>query len=285
MTSHTLSLHGFNLTVNTRFGLIERFAKGALEILHPAKIGPPNPLTSAAYPLFPFSGRIANANFEFRGKVIDLPRNFPPEPHAIHGFSWEADWSIIKASEDRLHLQHDYEARDWPWTYRADQIFKLTPAGLTLDLTLTNLSDHPMPGGFGWHPFFPSNGAAITADVFGFWPSDKGGIPNAPTALPATYDLRTTKNVEGLDLDHCFQAGPQGATISYPNHSVRIDYSEVFTQFIVYNPSGETFFCAEPISHAPDAANSALPHEITGWQVIEPDQSIGGTIWLSVEDT
>lgn len=278
----TLSRAGFELVVSPRFGLVLSFRRDGMDILHPAPDGPPNPLTSAAYPLIPFSGRIANASFKFGGQRIELPKNFPPEPHAIHGFSWEADWSVSQQAESVICLRHVYSGDTWPWQYEAEQRFELLPDGLSLQINLTNLSDRPMPGGLGWHPFFPSSGASIQADVFGYWPSEKGGTPKSCAPLPSEFDIRTLKLVEGLDLDHCFQAGPEPALIFYESHSVEISYSPVFTQLIVYNPADQDFFCTEPVSHSPDAANSDLPRTETGWKTLGAGETLSGDIRLSI---
>lgn len=282
MPSTTIEKFGFELTVNTRFGLVESYRRGGVDILWPAAPGEPNPLTSAAYPLIPFSGRIGNAQFEFQDRKIELPKNFPPEPHAIHGFSWEADWEIYDQTNRAIHLVHDYKAAAWPWSYRAGQRFLVSEDGLHVFITLENRSETDMPAGIGWHPFFPSSGASITADVSGYWPSEKSGVPKDPASVPDEFDLRRVKQVEGLDLDHCFQAGREGALIDYRFRKVRISYSEVFTQFIVYNPADEGFFCAEPVSHSPDAANSTHSPDVTGWRTLAPGEMMSGLIRMVV---
>ncbi|MEO0982364.1 MAG: aldose 1-epimerase, partial [Pseudomonadota bacterium] len=142
-------------------------------------------LQQGAFPMAPFSGRIGSGRFVFAGRQIELPKNFPPEPHAIHGFSWTATWSSAAISERSQRLTHDYDGADWPWPYRAEQVFSLIEDGLELSLSLQNSSADEMPAGFGWHPYFPSDGAEIEADVREIWPSGDSMIPAEPELLSA----------------------------------------------------------------------------------------------------
>ena len=57
---------------------------------------------TSSFPLVPFSNRIRNAAFRFRGRVIQLPQNFRPEPHAIHGHAWRAPWRVAARSDAGL---------------------------------------------------------------------------------------------------------------------------------------------------------------------------------------
>jgi len=51
----------------------------------------------AAFPLVPYSNRIREGRFAFRGRTVALPLNRPPERHAIHGHGWQARWQVIEA--------------------------------------------------------------------------------------------------------------------------------------------------------------------------------------------
>jgi len=46
------------------------------------------PYQTAAFPLVPYSNRIRDGRFAFRGRAVRLPLNRPPERHAIHGHGW-----------------------------------------------------------------------------------------------------------------------------------------------------------------------------------------------------
>ena len=89
-------------------GCVSAFRWRGQDILRPfdPAVGPNASATDyAAFPLFPFSGRIANGRFSFGGKAYHLPPNFPPEPHAIHGQGWQSEWDVTDHGENHEHYQ------------------------------------------------------------------------------------------------------------------------------------------------------------------------------------
>jgi aldose 1-epimerase len=248
-----------------------------------------NALGLAAFPLFPFSGRIANGRFRHGSREIILRPNFPPEPHAIHGQAWQNVWRLADHSRREATLTYDHAAnvdeKDWPWPYRALQRFLLGERGLLLSLSLTNLGATPMPAGMGWHPYFPKGVAQLSADVTEIWRSGDDMIPERPAALDRSSDLRSPRAVSSLDLDNAFGFGDGGSVIDWPNPGLRVRLlaSDELRHLVVYTPPGEDYFCVEPTSHAPDAVNSALPAELTGRRDLLPGATLAAMIELDVE--
>ena len=64
-----------------------------------------------------------------------LARNFPPEPHAIHGVGFEKPWQVESRAADsaQLRLTHRPDA-GWPWAFDARQRITLTDDLLILEL-------------------------------------------------------------------------------------------------------------------------------------------------------
>lgn len=243
------------------------------------------PTAYAAFPLMPFSGRIANGEFSYGGKQISLHHNFPPEPHAIHGHGWERAWTVTKKDNTSLVIEFSYREADWPWAYNADQHFTLTPDGLKLELSITNTSSSTMPAGIGWHPYFPVEGACVRSDVSAIWLSGDDMIPSAPSPLSADNDLREMRDVQTLQLDNAFDVN-SGETHLYwekEHRAVKMTASDTLRRLIVFTPQDTDFFCIEPVSHAPNAVNSGQPDDVTGLKHLEPGETLSGTITLSVE--
>ena len=239
----------------------------------------------AAFPLFPFSGRIENARFSFENDEYALTPNFPPEPHAIHGNAWQSPWQLLEQSRQSIHFFFEYAGPDWPWNFRAEQGFALTDHGLRVDLMLTNLSDKIMPGGIGWHPYFPRGDATLEADVSAVWLSGEDMIPEAPEPLTDETDLTHPREVNQLRLDNAFTAGIRGAQMRWEDQSksVTMTASEALRHLVVYTPEGEDYFCVEPVSHSPNAVNSDQTPGITGLQILEPGESLAASISLLIE--
>lgn len=263
-------------------GSVALFRHEAKELLRTATSRAPTDM--AAFPLFPFSGRIGHGRFIWQSRKVQLDRNFPPEPHAIHGHAWLAEWDTVTVTADRALLRYVHAADAWPWAYRAEQHFRLGPNGLTLDLSLTNLADEPMPAGLGWHPYFPSAGAEIEADTAIVWETGADMLPLPPRTPEAAEQLRGGVAVSRLALDTPYATASRPVTIRWPAQKrvLRMLPDDTLRFLIVYTPPGKDFFCAEPVSHVPDMVNLGAPPEETGLIALPPGETLKGTIRLEL---
>jgi aldose 1-epimerase len=237
----------------------------------------------------PFAGRIHQGRFTWGRESVALPANLAPEPHAIHGQGWQRPWEVLAAGASYARLRLDHAAAEWPWRYRAEQHFQLGADGLALSLSLRNLDTRPMPGGIGWHPYFPRADARLTADVDALWTYDDHLQPTAG-ALPPALDLRRGRPLAELEADEVFRAGGGGARIGWPDGTLSLSTGGLgggspgrglLGQLVVYAPAGQNFFCVEPISHVPNAVNADLPADLTGLRPLAPGASISARILLS----
>jgi aldose 1-epimerase len=64
---------------------------------------PSAPLEAGCFPLVPFCNRVRGGEFEFRGRVVRLPRNLPGEESPLHGQGWQRPWEVESAGIDRRH--------------------------------------------------------------------------------------------------------------------------------------------------------------------------------------
>lgn len=263
-------------------GCVALFRHQSADLLRTATSRAPTDM--AAFPLFPFSGRIGHGRFTWQGRTVQLDANFPPEPHAIHGQAWLAEWDTVAVTADRALLRYVHAGDTWPWAYRAEQHFRLGPNGLMLDLSLTNLSGEAMPAGMGWHPYFPSAGAEIEADTAVVWETGPDMLPRPPRAPVAAEQLRSSVPVSRLALDTPFTTGSRPVTIRWPaqRRMLRMLPDDTLRFLIVYTPPGKDFFCAEPVSHVPDMVNLAAPAEETGLVALGPGETLKGTIRLEL---
>ena len=263
-------------------GSVALFRHRDVELLRTATSRAPTDM--AAFPLFPFSGRIGNGRFRWQGRDVQLEPNFPPEPHAIHGQAWLGEWDTVAVTADRALLRYVHAADSWPWAYRAEQHFRLGPNGLALELSLTNLSDEPMPAGIGWHPYFPSAGAEIEADTALVWETGSDMLPLPPRALVAGEHLNAGARVSQLELDTPFTTGSRPVTIRWPEQRrmLRMLPDDAFRFLIVYTPAGRDYFCAEPVSHVPDMVNLAAPAGETGLVSLAPGETLKGAVRLEL---
>lgn len=267
-------------------GSIARFTArhedGTQELLRalPAGVEGPSPLDMACYPLVPFSGRITNGRFSFGGREVRLPPDDICVPHAIHGRGWRTSWEVAEAGATHARLRFVHEGGDpawpWPWSFTGEQFFELSDNALTVTMTLTNRADEPMPGGLGLHPFFGARKMArLKADLPFVWESGEDGVPLGLASTPEKWRFEAGRPMKNVEVDHCFSGSEGRFAIAWDDRpfAFRIE-AEGAPHAIVYAPPGEDFFCAEPVSHAPDAVNRAEPPDVTGLASLAPGETM-----------
>ena len=290
----TLKAHGYTLALAPDHGgSVTRLSRSNVDILRRSPEGESDPVELSAFPMVPFSGRIARGRFAWEGTTHTLPANFPPEPHSIHGFGWQSRWDVAGYSESSSTLQYEYRGKDWPWWFDAAQAFSLHPWGLQLVMTIQNRSQTPMPAGLGWHPYFPSSGAVIQSVTESIIENGADMIPLRRVPVSAGNDLRHPRPIEPLELDNAYGVAAAGAerlpqqpedrrhVLTWPDRTVTLQCSPALSTVVVYSPPGQGFFCVEPASHPPDAINTE-PHSL---HRLAPGESLQVRIALAVTES
>ncbi|WP_420548077.1 aldose 1-epimerase [Curvivirga sp.] len=249
--------------------------------LRPAPIGTNDVLQSACYPLVPFSNRVLNASFNWEGEQINLNPNFAPEPHMIHGHGWQNPWQITEIQPNQACLSYRHQANNWPWSYEALLSYSLSVHGLTIQLSITNLSEENMPAGIGLHPFFPKQEQTIViTDVEAIQLNDTN---KHPVRIDKThYALKQLQYGTSfpMGLDNCFINWSGHATIQN-NRKLEISTSEIFSHMVLYTPNGQNFFCLEPVSHLNSALNLKKNNCFeAGIIVLKPGETLSGNLSL-----
>lgn len=237
----------------------------------------PDPITDAndggCYPLVPFSNRVRDGRFTFRGREVVLAPNLPPQKHPLHGQGWRGVWSVAAASLIRAELVFDHAAGEWPWAYQARQVFELDARALTITLECRNDSAEIMPCGLGFHPYFPATPETVlSAAVTGVWTINEEVMPVTLEAATGRYDLGD-RRIDGADLDNGYEGWSGEAELRQPGLTVRISSPEA-RRFQVYAPPEGGMVVAEPVTNA----NAALNQPEDRWPelglvVLQPGQS------------
>lgn len=240
----------------------------------------------SCFPLVPFSNRIRNGRFTFEGREIELPPNFPPEPHAVHGQGWQTSWALIEQEASSAMIEYRHKPGAWPFAYCARQSFELDPTRARFRITVTNEGQAPMPLGFGFHPFFTRTPRArLKAPVVGMWQTDADAMPTALVPLPPTLPLSGVGIVPAeIALDTHFSGFGGSATIEWPEWQagLRLETSGPFKFLVVFTPPGQDFFCAEPVTNSIDAFNlTAAGRTDAGMIVLAPGAVAEGFMTLT----
>ncbi|APG62046.1 hypothetical protein LPB140_03575 [Sphingorhabdus lutea] len=222
------------------------------------------PLGLSCFTLIPFSNRIKNGGFNFHGQFYPIPPNFTlaDKVNPIHGYGLTAKWQIIEQDEHRVQLTLRHEKGDWPWDFRAIQIYELLPHGFRHEIIIQNMNDTPMPAGIGYHPYFPNKDARLVHGFDGFVSENSMGVADTWSAQSDPINLQSAQTI---DCDFTGMNGP--LKIIWPTHQVELTPSSNLPITHIYIPAGEDYFCIEPVSHVTDAFNNG------GGQTILPQES------------
>lgn len=257
-------------------GGIAGFRWRGIEVMRPASaaaLADRDQRGLASFPLVPWSNRIAHGRFAFDGRDVALPPNFGDHPHAIHGHGWQAPWRVATQDESAATLVFDHEAADWPWAYRAEQMFTLADDGFDVRLSVENRSDRRMPAGLGHHPYFPRTpDMRLRARLDGWWATDGFVMPTAHVA-EARGDW-SDKLHAATTTDNVFSGWDGRARIEWPARGLALEMTAgaAARWLVVYAPTDEPIACIEAVTHPTDAINDpARP----GIVMLEPGERFG----------
>lgn len=236
-----------------------------------------DPFRWGAYVMAPWCNRLAAVPTDVHDQTVSLPSNFP-DGTAIHGQVYGAPWEV--ESDGSLSVTGGGDS--WPWPYRCSLRVSVNDAVLTIDQSLTNQAQAPMPGGLGLHPWFRRPiGLRINADAV--LPSNID--PDASIeATSGPWDLRTMHAVPD-DLDGTWlAAGDPAAELAWPEIGVSAVMRVTSTAgvcIVVASPASLDAVAIEPQTHAPQGLRRFLRGEPGGLHPIEP----GGALRLRTELT
>ena len=210
--------------------------------------------------------------------------------HAIHGAGWQEPWRVADLDGRSVSLVLDHIPGPlWPFAFRAEQYFVLSPEGLTVELEITNTDMQPTPAAFGLHPYFPAqpgNHAAIRGREGLAQSAPTRKSPTAAKPVPAAWDHTTPRPpVEGID--NCFAGWTRPARIAWPDRGLALSITAdpVLAHLVVYIPPGRDFFAVEPVANMNDGLNRMDRGTEHGFAVLQPGATLRGSVSFLVEQT
>lgn len=200
--------------------------------------------------LFPMFGRLANEQYTWNGKSYHM---------AIHGFGHTSRWAVERQAADRalLVLESSPETQAmYPFHFRVEMAYSLTPEALEIQLAFVNTGDMPMPFNYGFHPYFltekPENirveaEAAVRMDF-----ATGNALPFGHGEVTLTVPQGAPEAGAALAQIH----SPAVIHIPAEGRQLTMEFDESFTQMVFWTQAGKHFLCVEPINGSPNGLNT-----------------------------
>jgi aldose 1-epimerase len=294
----------WRLTVSPEFGAsphaLEHQIGGAwVPIMRPSHAGALEAGRStgfSSYILAPYSNRIRNHVFEFRGRQHRLRPNWL-DGQTIHGDVHGEAWNVSQPDSSTLECTIDsgqISNLNFPFPYRVRCQYKLEAERFVTTLELTNTGSEVMPAGFGLHPYFQrripgSDGdCTLEFDASGWYQASnpKDPIPDAAAgAIPADKNFSQARAINDQFIDGVFNGFTGSATLAWPGSGwqMKLEADPIFSHFVVFTAPDGTL-ALEPVSNATDGFNlhaRGIPN--VGVRELEPGQTMTGSITLRLE--
>ena len=241
--------------------------------------------------LLPWPNRIADGRYALDGEPQQLALTEPALHHAIHGLTRWQPWQLDQPDPAeavgtyRLHPQPGYR-----FALACEVSYRLDPDGLTVTMTVANLSDRPAPVGLGAHPYLAVgtglvDQARLAVPALSRLVTDERSIPRGREDVAGgPYDFRRSREVGGIVLDTAYTdlvRDPDGlARVRLARADGREvtlwadgawSHLQLFTGETLPEPQRRRSLAVEPMTCAPDAFNSG-----DGLRLLEPGQALTG---------
>jgi aldose 1-epimerase len=250
----------------------------------------------ASYLLVPWSNRIRDARFKFRGKDYQLKVN-AVDGTAMHGTAKDYAWDVEQADERSIVGSFDSrrnEEVNFPFAFSARAEFRLDGARFVNRVSIKNEGGEPMPAGVGHHPYFQR---ALTSDTDTVllevpckehFPLEKCLPTSEPVPIESRIDFRTRRPLGTVPIDDCLttREGDAPVRFSYLESGVAVslELDAIFENIVVYVPPGKPFFAVEPVTNANDGFN-LYDKQVrgSGVFVLEPGEERTATFVIAFE--
>jgi len=161
--------------------------------------------------LMPWPNRLQDGTYEFGGRDHQVALNEPQRANAIHGLVRWVAWVPREREAHRVVVRNVVHPQSgYPFALDLEIEYELTPGGLRVRTTATNVGSTACPFGSGAHPYL-TVGTDTVDDVVLRVPArtvlhaDDRGIPVDSASVDDTeLDFRAARTIGPAKLDHGF---------------------------------------------------------------------------------
>ncbi|MEU6645236.1 aldose 1-epimerase family protein [Saccharomonospora sp. NPDC046836] len=256
------------------------------------------PPKGAGQVLVPWPNRTKGARWTFDGEPQELAVTEEGRGNAIHGLVRHKEWQLLEHAESSITLACDIaDEPGWPVPLHTVIVYDLEPRELTVTHQVRNDGERAIGVGVGTHPYFrigdvPTDELTLTLQASRVRPYvDAEQVPNEEEqdVEGTEYDLRSGRNVGGLDLDTTFSGltaaddGRHHVLLGHGTTTVDVWSDPDFRWVQVFTPAELTgrgrAIAIEPMTCPADALNSG-----TDLITLEPGETWRGSWGVRVHD-
>ena len=225
--------------------------------------------------LAPWPNRVRDGRYDFGGRTHQLALSEPQRATALHGLvAWQA-WEVRSATSASAELSTVlFPQRGYPFLLTLTTRYRLTDAGLAIEIEARNVGGTAAPYGVAMHPWFvagddPLADWTLTLPAASVLTTDDRLLPTGTHSVAGDLDFRTGRRLDDLELDHAFtdieftDRTAHATLVSPAGTGVDISWDEAcrWLQVCTGDAAGPRLrrraVAIEPMSCAPDAFNSA----------------------------
>lgn len=237
--------------------------------------------------LFPWPNRVRSGNWTQRGVSHELPNTEPALGNANHGLVLDQPFTLERRTPDTVDLAASVGPQPgYPFQVTLRLMYRLTYAGIEVDVEVTNESSWPAPVAFGAHPYLrigdcPTAELALQVAAHTRIEVDEQLIPVRVSRVAGSdLDFRQPRRIGNAELNTCLGdidlvdgrrrivlAAPDGREVELWA-SADFGYVQIYTCPQYPRAEGDTRSLAiEPMTAPADALNSGT-----------------GLLWLAPEE-
>lgn len=260
MSTIELEFDNQTLVINQTGAGIMRYAVSGMEIVY-GYDSLENKGSGMGDVLFPFPGRVENAEYNFQGQHYKLSEIELNNGNALHGFVRDKQFNIVDKKDNSVSLiykinKSEYQSKGYPFDCQLTISYFLDQKGLTCQAKVSNTGEVSLPFGLGFHPYFLLGEKLIDNLTLQF--SARNLVEFDQTLKPTgklikldgkKLNFRTGKKIGNQVIDNCFttleyQDGVHETILSADNLKIKIWQDENFPYLQMYSADtiGQEYF-------------------------------------------
>ncbi len=199
--------------------------------------------------LFPICGRLQDRTYQWDGQPYTMD---------IHGFGHTSRWEIAaqSAASATLRLEDSDATRAvYPFRFRVELCYTLTPGRLAVRQTFTNTGTAAMPFAYGFHPYFAVadvEAARVTAQADTQLDLARGPVPFGTGSVALPFPAGASETGAAF-------AGAKSPAVledAAGGRRVTVAFDGSFSQLVLWAVRGKPFLCVEPWNGTANGLNT-----------------------------